>query len=557
MKILLVAVNSKYSHTSLSVRTLWANSEGTEFAEYTINEDIASVSYSIFEKRPDVVCFSCYIWNIEYILKLASDLKKMIPCLKIVLGGPEVSYSAVEVLEKHCFIDAIIRGEGEETVRELSENGFCFENIKGVTYHGGTVTVNPERPLVDNLDSLVFPYTDMDLQNNKDKLIYYESSRGCPYNCSYCLSSTVHGVRFKSIEKVKDELLRIIKFKPKTVKFVDRTFNAGGERTVELIRFMKEQGRGVTFHFEIEAHILSEDFFDAIADAPEGMFRFEIGLQSTNPETLRAINRQESTEKLFENILRITKMGNIHVHLDLIAGLPFETVEALKKSFNDALSLKPNVLQLGFLKLLNGTQIRKDVAKFGYLYRDYPPYEVISNNCISSEDLLELKKTEELLDKFYNSGAFRGALEFLCVQFGSWWNLFEQLKNYFEENFLFDLKHSRDSLYSILAAFAEARNISPAFYDILKFDYFTNTVNASTPDWSKDRYDVEFHKKRAEVIMENFDTVFSGMKDKPIREILKLVHFEKFSYRIFDSLSEEKWMAVFTKHGEYLGEIPY
>lgn len=557
LKILLVAVNSKYSHTSLAVRSLCANSKGAEFAEYTINEDITSVASSIYEKSPDVVCFSCYIWNIEFVLKLANDIKKMMPEVKIVLGGPEVSFSAKEVLENNNFLDAVIVGEGEETFSELSENGFEFSGVNGVVYKNGEIVENSPRPLIEELDSLVFPYTDADLYKNRGKLIYYESSRGCPYCCSYCLSSTVHGVRFKSVEKVESELHKIIKAKPGTVKFVDRTFNADSERTIKLIEFMKKEGSGVTFHFEIEAHTLNEDFFSAVKDAPEGMFRFEIGLQSTNSKTLRTINRSGNTDKLFENIRRITDMGNIHVHLDLIAGLPYENMESFEKSFNDALSLNPDVLQLGFLKLLKGTKIRENAEKFGYVYRDYPPYEVISNESMASGELLRLKKTEELLDKFYNSGAFKRSIKYLSDVSGSYWTFFSELTDYFEGRRLFDIKHSRENLYGILADFAKEKGFSPAFTDVLKFDFLTSTINASTPSWSNDGYDIEFHKRRVEVIEENLATVFAPLQDKTVREILKLVHFEKFSFRIFDGYKEEKWMAAFTKQGQFLGEIPY
>ncbi len=557
LKILLVAVNSKYSHTSLAVRTLCANSVGTEFAEYTINEDLAAVETSVFEKNPDVLCFACYIWNIEFILKLANDLKKMLPSVKIIFGGPEVSFSGAEILGRYNFVDAVITGEGEETLNELSRNGFVFDGVMGVVYRKDGITVNLPRPLIEDLDSLSFPYSDKDLETNRGKLIYYETSRGCPYSCSYCLSSTVHGVRFKSIEKVKEELLRIIKSKPETIKFVDRTFNADKSRTVKLIEFMKKEGAGVTFHFEIEAHTLNDEFFDAIYDAPSGMFRFEIGLQSTNPETLCAINRMGDTEKLFNNIRRIAELGNIHVHLDLIAGLPFENIMSLQKSFNDALSLKPHVLQLGFLKLLKGTEIRGRADEFGYVFRDYPPYEVISSVCISASEMLKIKKIEELLDRFYNSGAFKGGIEYLSDYFGTSWDLFSNITDYFEERKLFDIKHSRDSLYGILSDFAGCNGVSDVFRDILKFDYLTSNVNAKTPLWSLDLYDVEFHKRRADVVEENPGGVFDALKDKPVREILKIVHFETFSYRIFDGNKKEKWMGVFTRRGEYLGEIPY
>ena len=544
LKPLLIGINSKYTHTSLSVRTLSANSNGTEFCEFTINENVLDVAANIYARQPDVLCFSCYIWNIEYVLKLASTLKKMLPDVIIVFGGPEVSYSGTEVLEKNSFVDAVIRGEGEETFKELTEKGFLFENVMGVTYRSDRIIENPGRNPIEDLDSLAFPYTQEDLTENKGKLIYYESSRGCPFGCSYCLSSAEHGVRFKSLEKVKRELELIINSKPSTIKFVDRTFNASKSRALELIRFMMKKGEGVTFHFEIEAHSISDEFLELVKSAPPGMFRFEIGIQSTNPDTLCAINRNPDIERLLSNIKNIISLGNVHVHLDLIAGLPFETYEIFKKSFNDCLSLEPDVMQLGFLKLLKGTKIRIEENKFSYRYTEFPPYEIISNCHITCDEIIKLKKIEFLVDKYYNSGAFKFALRYLRDVYGDYMSFFEALCTFFE----FDIKYSRDGLYEILAGF---RREDKLFLNILKFDYFTNTKNASTPVWSAEAYNMEVHKKRAEIIEKNRNTIFP---DRTVRDILKNVHFEEFSWDL-ENKKQEKWIGVFAKSGCFLGKV--
>ncbi len=548
MKPLLIGINSKFTHTSLSVRTLSANSEGTEFCEFTINENVLDTAASIYTKQPDVLCFSCYIWNMEYVIKLASTLKKMLPDSIIIFGGPEVSYSAVEVLEKYPFVNAVIRGEGEETFKELTKNNFTFANVKGVTYREDEIIHNPDRAPMENIDVLQFPYTKEDLIKNKGKLIYYESSRGCPFGCSYCLSSAERGVRFKSTEKVKEELEFLIDAKPSTIKFVDRTFNASPKRAIELIKFMMDRGEGTTFHFEIEAHNISDEFLELVKRAPVGMFRFEIGIQSTNPDTLVAINRNPDVEKLLSNIKKIISLDNVHVHLDLIAGLPFETYDIFKKSFNHVMSLEPDVVQLGFLKLLKGTKILKEKDLFSYKCTEFPPYEVVSNKFITCGEIIKLKKIEFLTDKFFNSGVFRNSLKYMKSKFSDYMSFFESLSLYFEEKGYFNLNHSRDGLYNIFAEFGKEDTL---FLNLLKFDYFTNTKNASTPVWSHEPYNIEVHKKRAEIIENNRNTLFP---DSPVRDILKNVHFEEFSWNLEDK-QEEKWIGVFAKNGSFLGKV--
>lgn len=555
MKILLVAVNSKYIHTSLSVRTLSANAGGLEFIELTINEDITELLSAVYERRPDVICFSCYIWNIEYILKAASSLKCMLPEALIILGGPEVSFCAGEILRENLFVDAVIRGEGEQTLASLVENGFKFDDVRGVTYRGEDIIENPDAPLVQDLDSLVFPYTDDDLSENSGKLIYYESSRGCPYRCSYCLSSTEHSVRYKSIGKVKAELDRIIAARPGTVKLTDRTFNSDPKRGAQLLLYMLEKGRGVTFHFELAAHTLTDEFMEIAARAPEGMFRFEIGLQSTNPDTLKAIKRSTELKRLFENVSRLTAMKNIHVHLDLIAGLPFEDYKSFGKSFNDAVSLRPTVLQLGFLKLLKGTAARAEAAKFGYKYRSYPPYEVIENDYISCGELLRLKRIETVFDMYYNSGAFKRSVLYLEKLCGNPFRLFELLAAGFENKGLFSVQLSRSSLYEQLCEFASELGAEDLFFDLLKADYLTSNKNAATPAWSLRPYNTELHKKRTEIIEGENRELFSCFGDMPVRDILKRVHFEEFSYRVHDDCSFKRCVLAFSKSGDLLGEI--
>ena len=551
MKVLLVAVNSKYTHTSLAVRTLSANSGGVEFLEYTINEKTEKVVSGVYNKAPDIVCFSCYIWNIEYVVKAAGDIKSAMPKIKIVFGGPEVTFSSAEFLRKNSFADAVIKGEGEEIFAELCKNGFDFENTGGVTYRSGEKIVENEGfGYIENLDSLEFAYTEEDLEKNSGKLIYYESSRGCPYNCSYCLSSTVHSVRFKSLEKVKRELDIIIKYKPKTLKFVDRTFNSGNKRTYELIKYIIENGRGMSFHFEIAAHTLTDELINLINSAPEGMLLLEVGLQSTNPKTVKAIGRSTDYKRLSENVRKITSVGRARVHLDIIAGLPEENIESFKKTFNDAMSLKSDVLQLGFLKLLSGTKIKREESRYGYKYSAHPPYEVISNDSISYGELLELKKLEHVLDIYHASGVFKRALLYMESFFGGCYEMYEKIAEYFEENGLFDISLSRQAQYSALAdCFGKIGG--DLFLDILKLDWFTGNKNASTPTWSPEKYDAVLHKMRVRIIEENKDLFGSAS----VGELLKRIHIEVFGYNVLSDNEKRRTVIAFDKSASVIGEI--
>jgi len=554
LKALLVAINSKFIHTSLAVRSLSANADNTEFVEYSINEEIHFIISSVFAKKPDAICFSCYIWNIEYVLKIASVLKKMLPDSIIVLGGPEVSFCSEEILEKNIFADAIIRGEGEIVFANLVKSSFNFENVKGITWRGKTITRNDDENLICNLDNLIFPYSDADLKANRNKLIYYESSRGCPYRCSYCLSSTEHHVRFKSVDKVIDELKKIIEYKPSTVKFVDRTFNADKKRTIEILKFIKENSKGITFHFEIEASTLNDEFINLIADAPEGMFRFEIGLQSTNSKTLKSINRKDNTQQILYNAAKIMENPNNIVHLDLISGLPYEDYKTFRKSFNEAISVRPDELQLGFLKLLKGTSLRADYVNYGYKFCDFPPYELIENNHISAEEIIKLKCIENVFDKFYNSGAFKKSCKFLEEFFGDSFLFYEHLSEYFQTKLCFNMQFSRTALYELLLGFSVTFGVDEIFADILKYDYLIHNKNASTPAWSLYRYDEDIHKKRIEIINNN-PNLFSVFDSLSVKEILKRVHFEKFKYRVHENMEKSDCILAFSKDRSFLGEI--
>lgn len=524
---LLVGVNAKYIHTALAVRTLWAYSKSPRLSwcEYNINEDISAVCADIYYRKADTVLFSCYIWNIEFIIKTARRLKQVAPHTQIILGGPEVSYADQEYMKKYLFIDAIIRGEGEETLRRIIETGSL--NHRGVTYRNknGEVVSCPPRPPIKDISNIPFPYTDEDIDQNKNKLIYYESSRGCPFGCTYCLSSADSSLRFRNIDLVFNELDFFINHGVKIVKFTDRTFNADKNRAEAIIKFLIDRAPSTTFHFEAAADILNSDTLALLKTAPSRLFQLEIGVQTTNEKTLDAINRRTNISKISDVVKKIRTFGNIHTHLDLIAGLPYENYASFRRSFNDVFAMEPHVIQLGFLKLLHGTKIREEPAVYTY----EPPYEVLQTPYISYEELLRLKGIEDIVEKYYNSGAFSRSLKNLYRSFPSPFDLFEALADFYSECGFDKIGIPRDRLYEILLDFARTlQNIAiPQFTELLLFDYLENN-KPRTPAWAARE---PVLKQRFEILTDNFiDThlpEYSGMAPK---EIIKHVHFERFFF---------------------------
>jgi radical SAM superfamily enzyme YgiQ (UPF0313 family) len=542
MRVLLAAVNAKYIHTALAVRTLaaYVNDKDVSYAEFTINERLEDVLKSIYEYHADTVMFSCYIWNIEFILKTASSLKKLSPRTKIVLGGPEVSFDSRYYMDKYDFIDGIICGEGEETLAEFLEKGF---EVNGMVFRDGEkITVMPMRQPICDLNSVPFPYSDDDISRDKDKLIYYESSRGCPFRCSYCLSSTSHNVRFRDLDIVKNELMHFVNCGARIIKFTDRTFNADKKRAVDLVRFLINNGGETQFHFEVAADILSDEMISLFQSAPKGMFLLEIGVQSTNEQTIAAIDRTTDFEKIAAAV-KLLK-GYVHMHLDLIAGLPYESFELFKKSFNDVIELSPDVLQLGFLKLLRGTKIRNEYKEHGYVFTDNPPYEVLKNDYISYDEILRLKAVENVLERYYNSGNFENAIKYLLKKYDSPFELFDSLGKYFEENGYLTVGISQNRLYEILAAFCG----DALFRDYLKLDFFLNTHNPSTPPWAATPFDKSLLKMRFDILTEDFINrylpEYAGMS---VKEIIKHVQLERFSYDVLGGGKKDDNVILFDK----------
>ena len=417
MRHVLIGCSSQYIHTNLAVYYLDAacRREGIPLTllHTTVNRDSAEVLRELLALRPDTASFSCYIWNIEFVLRLAADLKAVRPELTVILGGPEVSFTAPQILGKHGQIDYILCGEGEESypalLRALEQGGALPEGA--VSREGGAVP--HEYPVIRELDTLPSPYTKEMLSALSGRIVYYESSRGCPYCCSYCLSSVCGGVRQFSLARVESELRKLTESGVSLIKFVDRTFNWDVERTLEILDLLITFPGETRWHFEIGGDLLNDRVLERLFSFPAGAIQLEMGVQSANPETLREIGRRENIDRLLRYARRITESGRIHLHMDLIAGLPFEGAAQFEKSFNTVYAARPHTLQLGFLKLLPGSPLRRDAEKYGIVYRAYPPYEVLATDWISAEELLALKETEEAVDRFHNSGRFSRSLLYL------------------------------------------------------------------------------------------------------------------------------------------------
>ena len=477
MKIMLVAVNAKYVHTNIAVRYI-SRYCNMDFCEFTVNEPMNNVLQKLYAMDCDAYGFSCYIWNIDYVLKLCQSLKKLRPERKIFLGGPEVSFNGEELLEKQPFLDLIISGEGEIAVRKIKES---FPDERKVIY-GEKI----------NMDDLPFPYTNDDLENCRkgEKLVYYETTRGCPFNCVYCLSSADRGVRFLPIDRVKNEIKMMVDAGVMTVKFVDRTFNADKNRAMEIWKYCMDLKGDTCFHFEIGADLLDDDAIDMLREVPKGKFQFEIGVQTTNKEALGLISRSMDLEKLKKNVSRLQSETNIMLHLDLIAGLPNEDMHSFKKSFNDVYALSPHVLQLGFLKLLKGTPLFENADALGISFCDFAPYEVFSTKEISFAELTIIKKVEDVLERYFNSGRFINCLPSAVEYFKSPFDFYLELSKYWDELGLVGQGVKRISLYAHLHDFLKPRLSPDAMNSVMKlmktdFECW-HSKGVGVPEWYKE-----------------------------------------------------------------------
>lgn len=488
MKIILAALNAKYVHSNLAVYNLEAYARAQLnrdyekqpeilVREYTINHNLDRILQSLYREQANVVAFSCYIWNVQEVLSIARELSKTSPKTRIWLGGPEVSYDSEKCLNDYPFVEGIMQGEGERTFFELVKVWVDYEekinigsdkeaanhkythvqirytNVTGIVYRDGEnqIRKNPLAPIM-NLDDIPFIYND--LSKFQNRILYYETSRGCPFSCSYCLSSIDKTVRFRSLTLVEKELQFFLDNRVSQVKFIDRTFNCKREHALAIWDYILKHDNGVTnFHFEVGADLLGEDELALLQQMRPGLIQLEIGLQSTNPETVREIRRTMDIEKLKRNMQKVKSFGNIHQHLDLIAGLPYEDFNTFKKSFQDAYSMQPDQLQLGFLKVLKGSYMEEQADNYGLVYRDTQPYEVLCTRWISYDEILVLKQVEEMVEVYYNSGQFQNVLAYLVPMFDTPFQFYEKLGQFYEKEQLYGIGFKREARYEALRAF--------------------------------------------------------------------------------------------------------
>ena len=500
MKILLAACNAKYIHSNLAVYNLKScsgeYSSRVVVKEYTINQLRDDILKDIYLEQPDVICFSCYIWNISFVRELVPDIKKILPQVEFWAGGPEVSYDAVEFLKKNPAFFGVMVGEGEETFHELA--GYYIERkpetlseIRGVAFRDE----NKDRNIVHTgwrelMDLSKVPFAYSNLTEFKNRIIYYESSRGCPFSCSYCLSSIDKKLRFRDIELVKKELQFFIDNKVPQVKFVDRTFNCKHDHAMEIWRYITEHDNGITnFHFEISADLLRAEELALMKTMRPGLIQLEIGVQSTNPQTIKAIRRTMDFEKLKGIVEQIHSFGNIHQHLDLIAGLPYEGYDSFHKSFCDVYALRPEQFQLGFLKVLKGSHMMEMTGEYQILYKDREPYEVLSTAWLTYGEILRLKMVESMVEVYYNSGQFKNTLVFLEKYFDDPFRMYEALGRFYEKKGYSEISHSRMRRYEILMEFAgEQKEIPPeALSDVMLLDLYLRENLKSRPSFASDQ----------------------------------------------------------------------
>ena len=502
MKVVLATLNAKYIHTSLALRYLKAYAQGefdVEIAEYTIKDPAMGIAADIFEKKPDVIGFSCYIWNIEETIVVVDMLRKVLPEAKIVLGGPEVSYDTEYWMNRLSSVDFIVMGEGEETFRDLlrqiaGERKYHF--VFGLAYRKGEETrITPGRPKLD-LTTIPSPHRFAeDVPSLRNRVVYFETSRGCPFSCQFCLSSIEVGVRYFDMDWVKSEITYLIDSGAKLIKFVDRTFNIKRDYALEIFRFLIDNHRGCVFQFEITADIMRPEVLDFLAEhAPPGIFRFEIGVQSTNDPTNLAVQRRQNFAKLTRTVVKVKESGKIDQHLDLIAGLPHEDYDTFRKTFNDVFALRPEELQLGFLKMLRGTGLRIDAEKYGYVYSERAPYEMLGNDLMPFGDIVRIKRVEDVLEKYWNAHRLDRTMEYLVARvYPSPFDFFQAFGDYWEERGWSRIGHQLEDLFSRLWAFlnhdARPELDREIAFGLLKVDYYMQHKYKPRKVWWDDRLD--------------------------------------------------------------------
>lgn len=543
MQFLLAAVNAKYIHSNPAIYSLksYAGRElqrHIALAEYTINNKMEEILGDLYRRQPDFIGFSCYIWNWRLVQELLRELPKVLPGTELWLGGPEVSFDAVKILEDFPMVRGIMAGEGEETFKELLSFYIARERYDGLRSIPGLVLRSGSTGARDLTDMDELPFLYDNLQDFENRIIYYETGRGCPFRCGYCLSSIDKRVRLRSLSTVKRELQFFLDKRAPQVKLIDRTFNCSHSHAMEIWRYIQEHDNGVTnFHFEIAAELLNEEELAILKDMRPGLVQLEIGVQTTNRDTLAAINRSGDTACIARTVAEINEGRNIHIHLDLIAGLPFEGYESFKKSFNEVYAMAPLQLQLGFLKVLKGTPIRKKAEEYGIVWQEEPPYEVLYTKWISYCEILKLKQVEEMVEVYYNSNQFTHTLAVLEKGFSGAFELYEALAAYYEEKGYFVNSPARSRRYQVLLEFIKERmpEAEELYRELLTFDYYLRENAKSRPGFGRDlspwRDKIwEFYQKEEEA-----HEFLGAYGQYHARQMMKMTHMEAFFYPVWES----------------------
>lgn len=552
MKILLTAINAKYIHSSLAIRYLYKNCQDLpcdlEILEVSINNHLIDIANQIFDAKPDILGLSCYIWNIELVKQLLPLVHRLLPNCTIICGGPEVSYDTTAFMQEFPMVKFVIRGEGEEAFHTLLQNlinkqDIDFINIKGVAKRCKDNNIDENVAItVSNLNSIKFPYDEADIITLKDKIIYYESSRGCPYSCKYCLSCATKGVRYRSLDKVFAELSYFIKHDVRQVKFVDRTFNADKKHYLPILEFIAKQDCRTNFHFEIVAHHIDEEIKTVLQKMPKGRVQFEIGIQSTNLKTLGQISRANPWTEMTNNIKSIMSYGNIHLHVDLIIGLPYEDLISFAKSFNDVYALQADMLQVGFLKLLKGADMNNLIDEHNYVYMPQAPYQVISNKYMDYTIMRKLQIFVDVLELYYNAGRFRHTITNLIYQYNQdAYQFFIDFAQYWQKQNLHLAPHSPKNLYVFLYDFISQNNKileKNYVYNVLKFDALltdNGKIKLSTLPWqeiSKQATDEFYMSEKSLPYINNYQF-------KSWRDLKKNFSIEIFDYNMDKAINCE------------------
>lgn len=549
MKILLVAINAKYIHSNLAVYCLRAYAEKNmpqdvnvqiELAEYTINQNRDEILKDIYRRQAEMICFSCYIWNLDYVESMIRDVKKVMKDVIIWAGGPEVSYDSRETLGRLPELTGVMKGEGEKTFAKLCKvygkrsetSELSLEQIDGITFRcpDGTICERPWRVPMD-LSEVPFVYHDM--KKFENKIIYYETSRGCPFSCSYCLSSIDKRLRFRSLDLVFNELQFFLDHKVPQVKFVDRTFNCKHDHAMAIWKYIQKHDNGITnFHFEVAADLLNDEEIRLIRQMRPGLIQLEIGVQSTNTDTIREIRRTMRLEEVREHVARIKEKGNIHQHLDLIAGLPYEDIKSFRKSFDDVYSMRPDQLQLGFLKVLKGSYMQEMQQEYELRYKDEPPYEVLSTKWLPYSDVIELKGIEEMVEIYYNSGQFTHVVEALVKNYASAYQMYQDLWQYYEEHDYMGIQHRRSARYEIVLDFVKEKYPEQAdvMRELLTYDYYLRENAKSRPEFAgEDATDKRFVRAFYEE-EEKERKHLPGYEQFDRNQMRKMTHLEYFPH---------------------------